>query len=153
MKLIPKRLLACTGALTLGAFELFAAGNVPNRSATQNRFLSQVETVLSMTPAQKDQAQMAFDEAKQAAQPVRQQLKETNQSLKAAIRSDNMDQIQRLSTAEGQEIGRLVTIRNTAVAKIYNSLTPDQRVKAEALQNMMMRSFRHAGAVIPSTKS
>src|SRR5579871_3914004 len=129
MKILPKQLVAYTGALTLGAFGLFAAGNIPHKSATQDRFLAQVETVLSMTPAQKDQAQMAFDQAKQAAQPIRQQLKETAQALKAAIRSDNTDQIQRLSSVEGQDIGQLVTIRSTAVAKIYKTLTPDQRVK------------------------
>ena len=139
--------------LTFGAFSLLAAATQPqNRAAAQNRFWSEVETVLAMTPAQRNQAQMAFDQARLEAQPVRKKLKETTQALKTAVKSNNASEIQKVSATEGQEIGKLVAIRSSAAAKVYQSLTPDQQPKAEALHQMMMRSFRHElnGAASPS---
>jgi hypothetical protein len=153
MRIISKQLVACTSVLTFGAFSMFAAATHPqNRAAAQNRFWSDVETVLAMTPAQKNQAQMTFDQARQEAQPVRKELKDTTQALKTAVKSNNTSEIQKLSATEGQEIGKLVAIRSSAAAKVYQSLSPDQQTKAEALHQIMMRGFRHElnGAASPS---
>lgn len=153
MRIFSKQLVAYTSVLTFGAFSLFAAGtHAQNRAAAQNRFWSEMETVLSMTPAQKSQAQMAFDQARQEAQPVRKELRETTQALKTAVQSNNTGEIQKLSAREGHEIGKLVAIRSSAAAKVYQSLTPDQQTKAEALHRMMRRGFRHEidGAPSPS---
>jgi hypothetical protein len=144
MKSISKQLLSCASVLALGAVGLFGAVNhAQNKTAGHDQFWSDVETVLAMTPAQKDQTQTAFDQAHQAALPIRKELRDTTQALKAAIKSDNTDQIQRLSTTEGQEIGQLISIRSGVMAKVYKSLTPDQRTKADALQKMMRRGLRH----------
>jgi hypothetical protein len=66
----------------------------------------------------------------------------TNKALESAIRSDDTAQIQRLSTTEGQEIGQLMAIRNSAFAKVYKTLTPDQRTRAEALQRIVEQGIR-----------
>jgi len=147
MKIIPRQLVACTGVLALSAVGLFAAVNGTqnnrNRKSRQDRFLTQIETVLAMTPSQQDQARMTFDQARQTAQPIRQELKTTTRQLHAAVRSDDTAQVKQLSTTEGQEIGQLLAIRSQAVAKIYKSLTADQQTRAQALQNLMMRSLRY----------
>lgn len=143
MKTIPKQLVACTGIAALSAVGLFAAvTNTPKSVTPHHGLLSELETVLVMTPAQRTQAESAFHEARQSVQPVRQQLRQTRTDLQAAIRSDDTAQIQRLSTAEGQEIGQLTAIQSLAFAKVYNTLTPAQRERAVALRQMMMRAMR-----------
>lgn len=145
MKFIPNQLAACAGIAAMSAVSLFAVAPHAQRSSSATMtpaFVGSVETVLGMTPNQKDQARTAFDQARQQAQPVQQELSNTRKSLEAAIRSDNTAEIQRLSTVEGQEFGQLAAIRSAAVAKVYKTLTPDQRTKAEALHNLLMPQMR-----------
>lgn len=139
MKFIPKQLVACAGVAVLGAAGLFAVAPHAQKSTTMTpAFVGSVETVLGMTPTQKDETQTAFEQARQKAMPIEQELRNTRQSLESAVRSDDTAQIQRLATVEGQEIGQLAAIRSTAVAKVYKTLTPDQRTKATALQQLLI---------------
>jgi len=142
MKIVPKQLVACAGVAALSAVGLIGAvTNAQKPARAREGFVNQMETVLAMTPAQRDQASAAFEQARQSALPIRQQLRETRKSLKAAIKSDDTAQIRRLSTTEGQEIGQLMAIRSEAMAKVYTTLTPDQRERAEALHHIMARRF------------
>lgn len=153
MKVIPTQLIATTGITALTAVGLFAVAPHAQKSSTETpAFVGSVETVLGMTPSQKDTTQTAFDQARQQAQPVRQQLMETWKSLEAAVRSDDTAQIQRLSTVEGQEIGQLAQIHSAAVAKIYKTLTPDQKQKATALEQLLMPEM-HQRAMREMTRS
>jgi Spy/CpxP family protein refolding chaperone len=143
MRIIPKQLVACTGVAALSAVGLFAtAPKAPKPPVSQNHFMGEIETVLALTPAQKDQAQTAFQEARQSARPIRQELTNTNKALETAIRSGNTAQINRLATTEGQEIGQLMAIRSSAFAKVYKTLTPDQKTRADALQRILMQGTR-----------
>ncbi len=143
MKTFSRQLAAFAGVGALASVGLFAAVS-PNRhtSGRQDRFIGDIETVLSMTAAQKDATHTAIVEARQAATPIRQELMNTNNDLQSAVKSDNTALIQHLSTTEGQEIGQLLAIRSSAVAKVYSALTPEQRVKADALHGMLMQAFR-----------
>lgn len=139
MKFIPKQLVACAGVAALSAVGLFAvAPHAQKNTAMTPAFVNSTETVLGMTPTQKDETQTAFEQARQKTMPIEQELRSTRQSLESAIRSDDTAQIQRLATVEGQEIGQLAAIRSTAVANVYKTLTPDQRTKANALQQLLM---------------
>lgn len=153
MKFIPSQLVAGAGIAALSAAGLFAVAPHAQRNTTNSpAFVSSIETVLGMTPTQKDQAQTCFQQAQQQAQPIRQQLQNTRSSLRAAIRNDDTAQIQRLSTVEGQEIGQLAAIHAGAVAKVYKTLTPDQRTKATALQDLLM-PYMHEQAMRPKAAS
>lgn len=95
-----------------------------------------------MTPSQKDQTQAAFQEARQSAQPIRNELMNTNKALEGAIRSDDTAQVRQLSTTLGREIGQLVAVRSTAFAKVYKTLTPEQKMRADALERMLTQGIR-----------
>jgi len=144
MRIIPKQLAALASVGAFASVGLFASALSPARipAGHQDRLITEIETVLAMTPAQKDQTQTAVQEARQAATPIRQDLMSTNRALRAAVRSDDTAQIQRLSTTEGQEIGQLLAIRSTAVSKVYKTLTPEQKVKADALRALMMHEMQ-----------
>ena len=143
MKFIPNSLAACAGAAALSAASLFAvAPHAQKSTAMTPAFVGSMETVLGMTPTQKDDAQTAFEQARQKALPIEQELRNTRQSLESAIRSNDTAQIQRLATLEGQEIGQLAATRSTAAAKVYKTLTPDQKTKANALQQLLIPAMR-----------
>jgi len=147
MKFIPSQLVAGAGIAALSAAGLFAvAPHAQKTTTTPPEFVSQIEIVLGMTSTQKDVTQTAFEQARQAAQPIRQELMNTRKSLEAAVRSDNTAQIQRLATVEGQEIGQLAAIRSTAAAKVYKTLTPDQKTKATALEQLLMPEHMRAAS-------
>lgn len=135
MKLFGRKIAAFTAVAALGAASLFAAQTTPaqfhGRHGRMGAFLSKY---LNLTDSQKTQTQSIFQGARQSAQPVRQQLQQTRQSLRAAVQSNDAAQIQQLSATEGGQIGQLTAIRSSAMAKVYQILTPDQQQKLAQLQ-------------------
>src|ERR1700757_2859490 len=80
-----------------------------------------------LTDDQKAQAKTIFQQSRQTAQPIRQQLMATRKSLHDAIQSGNTAQIQQLSATEGNEMGQLTAIRSASSAQVFAMLTPDQK--------------------------
>ena len=134
MNSLRNKFAAWTAIAALGAASLFAAQTAAaggHRHGGRGAFLS---SFLNLTPAQQTQAKSIFQDARQSGQPIRQQLKQTRQSLRAAVQANNTAQIQQLATAEGSQVGELAAIRSTAMAKVYQILTPDQQQKLASLQ-------------------
>jgi hypothetical protein len=149
---IPKQVTACAGVLALGAGGFaFQALHAQKRAVMQDRFVNDVATVLAMTPTQRDEAQTAFTDARKMAEPIREDLVKTRVALQDAVKSDDTTQIQRLSAAEGKDVGELVRIRSTAMAKVYKNLTPDQKTRATALHDLLME--RMEGSEYHGTRS
>ena len=140
---------AWTAVAALGAASLLSAQTAPaagsHRHGRMGAFLS---SYLNLTPAQQAQQKSIFQEARQSAMPVRQQLKQTRQSLRAAIQTNNVAQIQQLATTEGSQVGQLAAIRGEAMAKAYQILTPDQQQQLAKLQQSRQAAHqaRQSGA-------
>ena len=134
--------IAALGASSLLAAETTASGG--HRHGRHGAFLSE----LGLTDAQQAQTKSIFGAARQSAQPVREQLQQTRQSLRAAVQANNASQIQQLASTEGGEVGQLAAIRSTAMAKVYQILTPDQQQKLASLREARKaaRQARSAGA-------
>jgi Spy/CpxP family protein refolding chaperone len=98
----------------------------PHRGARLVRYLN-------LTPAQAAQARAEFQAARQAAQPIRQRLKQLHAAMFQAVRANDAAGIQRLSAREARLKGRVSAIRQEAFARIYSTLTPEQRAKADRL--------------------
>jgi Spy/CpxP family protein refolding chaperone len=130
MKILSSKLSAWTAVAALGTVSLFAQAPQQAPAQAQGRHkMARMATYLNLTSAQRAQARSIFREAHQSAMPVRQQLRETRQSLQAAIKSGNSDQIKQLAATEGNEKGELAAIRASAFAKLYPTLTPEQQQK------------------------
>jgi len=95
--------------------------------------LDHVAQVLNLTDSQKQQAQAIFERAQQAAQPVRQELRQNREKLAAAAKTNNAADIQTLATEQGRLLGKLIAIHTERSAKFYQLLTPEQRVKADQM--------------------
>lgn len=89
---------------------------------------------LNLTADQKTQAKAIMQAAKTAALPVRQQLQQGRASLEAAVKTGDGAQIQALAASLGTLQGQALAIRSGAMAKFYAILTPEQKAKAEQMQ-------------------
>jgi protein CpxP len=131
---------AVLGIASLGATSLFAAQTSAGGGHRHGRMDAFLSSYLNLTEAQQTQAKAIFHDARQSARPIRQQLQQTRQSLRAAVQANNSAQIQQLATTEGSQVGQLAAIRSTAMAKVYQVLTPDQQQKLTALQQARQAS-------------
>src|SRR6266550_901202 len=123
MQVLNKKIGAWMAVAALGTAGLFAQTPPSGRHFQhQGRFGAVMAAALNLTDAQKTQMKSIFDEARQSSQPVRQQLKQTRQSLQAAVQAGNSDQIQQLAATQGTELGQLTAIRASAHAKMFKIL-------------------------------
>jgi Spy/CpxP family protein refolding chaperone len=92
---------------------------------------------LNLTTVQKQQAKTIFGDARQKAEPVRQEMRQNREALYAAVKANNTSQIERLSAHQGELQGKALAIRSEAMAKFYAILTPEQRTKEDQMQSQM----------------
>jgi len=97
---------------------------------------------LNLTPAQKQQARAIFQQAKQSAQPIRQQLQQNREAFAAAVKANDTAQIQALASQQGTLAGQVAAIRGESMAKFYSSLTPDQKTKADQIQQKIQQRLQ-----------
>jgi periplasmic protein CpxP/Spy len=102
------------------------------RNFRQQRF-AKLSQELNLTDAQQTQAKAIFSQARQEAQPLRAQLKENREALRAAVKADNQSEIRKLSATRGNLMGKMAAIHSEAAAKFYQTLTSEQRMKADQL--------------------
>ena len=115
----------------------------PAFRAMRARRLARMAQFLSLTNAQKEQAKAAFQQARQQAQPIRTQLQQNRQALADAVKAGKSDtEIQSLANTTGTLMGQLVAIRTGAFAKVYATLTPDQKAKADQWREQMRNRFQ-----------
>lgn len=97
---------------------------------------------LNLTDAQKQQAKTILQQAKQNAEPLRQQLKTNREALAAAVKANDVAQIHSLSAQQGNLQGQLLGIRSDARAKVYATLTPEQKAKADEMRQKIRERMK-----------
>ena len=147
MQVLSKKMGVWMAVAALGAASLFAQTPPPARHNHQHGRLA---AALNLTDAQKSQVKSIFQQAHQSAQPVRQQLKQTRQSLQAAVKAGDSNQIRQLASTEGTEMGQLAAIHASARAQMFKMLTPEQQQKLSTIQASMhsRRRGRAPGAAV-----
>lgn len=97
---------------------------------------------LNLTPAQASQAKAEFQAVRQSAQPIREQLKQVHLAMFQAVRVNDTAKIDQLSAQAAGLKGQISALRHQAFARIYSTLTPEQRAKADQLP-AHLRQMRH----------
>jgi Spy/CpxP family protein refolding chaperone len=105
-----------------------------NRQEWAQRRFDRMATYLNLTDAQKTQAQQYMQEARTSAKALMPELKQNREALQAAIKADNKADIERLSAEKGRLMGKMMAIHSEAFAKVYQTLTPDQKAKADQMK-------------------
>lgn len=89
---------------------------------------------LSLTDAQKTQAQTIFTAAETASQTAQGQLASAREALQATVKANSPDaEIDRLAAALGVLQGQLLAIQTKASAKFYALLTTEQKAKYDQM--------------------
>jgi periplasmic protein CpxP/Spy len=130
------------GALAAGmAFAQTSAGTAPaapaaaaKGKAVRGSLHHRMVKGLGLTDAQKQQAKAIFKQTKTANAPLRAQLQQNRQALSAAVKANDIGQIRQLTQVQGNLKGQAMAARAEGMAKFYATLTPDQKTKADRIQ-------------------
>jgi len=151
---IGKKLMTFVTAGVVSAGLLLAQGPPPGRrgapagdpAARAERMKGFMAEYLNLTESQKQQAEQIFKAAREAAQPLRDQLKAGHTQMTDAIRAGKSDQeLQAIADAQGALMAQVSGIHAKAAAKFYAILDPAQKEKAGKLQNGLMGGMFGAG--------
>ncbi len=111
----------------------------PSPAAMVQHQVQRYTTLLSLTPAQVEQATTFFNAEVTAHQSSRASERTAHQALEAAIKANDTATIQSTATALGQMEGEMLAAHALARAQFYAILTADQKTKyAELEQEHMM---------------
>jgi Spy/CpxP family protein refolding chaperone len=103
-------------------------------------------TLLSLTPAQAEQATSFFTTEATTRQNSRASERTAHQALDAAIKANDTATIQSTATTLGQMEGEMLAAHALAQAQFYAILTADQKTKfGELEQEHMMRGRGFGG--------
>ena len=117
-----------------------------NRQAWIEHRFDRLSAYLNLTDAQKTQAQAVLKEAHESGAKFAPQMKQNREAMAAAIKAGNTSEIERLAAAQGNLMGKTMATRDEAFAKIYQTLTPDQRAKADHMREQFRaRSHERTG--------
>lgn len=113
------------------------------RRASMRGRLQHLAQVLNLTDSQKHEVRTIFQQARESARPVRQELRQNREALTAAAKAgkSNAD-IEQLAGHQGRLLGQLASIRTEASAKFYQMLTPEQRAKADQVHQQFRQRIR-----------
>jgi protein CpxP len=90
---------------------------------------------LNLTPAQQQQSDTIFADAKQKTESLHREMRQNREAIHAAVKANNTSQIDQLSSHQGELVGQALAIRSQAMAKFYAILTPEQRTKADEMRS------------------
>jgi protein CpxP len=144
--------MAALGCLAAGMAFAQAAGpgqarrNPLGSGAIRQRLLNN----LDLTADQKAQVKNITQQARTQAQPDQRQLQQTRKALEAAVKS-NSAQIPSLSATAGQLQGRLLAVREQAMAQVYALLTPDQKTKLDRMEQRLRQRTGRRGSTGQAT--
>ena len=66
-------------------------------------------------------------------------MKQNRQAFAAAVKANDTAQIQTLAGQQGNLMGQVAAIRGASMARFYSTLTPDQRTKADQIQQKIQQ--------------
>ena len=111
----------------------------------QHRPGARIAQYLNLTPAQEAQATAEFQTVRQSAQPIRAQLKQVRLAMFQAVRANDSAKIDQLSAQEANLKGQISALRQQAFARLYTTLTPEQKAKADQLPAHLRQMRQHNG--------
>jgi Spy/CpxP family protein refolding chaperone len=136
-------LFAALGLLTMAQAQS-APHTPPTPAAMAEHQVQRYTTLLSLTPAQVEQATTYFTAEATARQNARASEHTAHQALEAAIKANDTATIQSTATTLGQMEGEMLAAHAVAQAQFYATLTADQKSKfAELEEEHMMGGPGH----------
>jgi Spy/CpxP family protein refolding chaperone len=137
-------LLAALGLLPMALAQTPPPHTPPTPAAMAEHQVQRYTTLLTLTPAQVEQATTIFTTEATTHQNSRASERTAHQALEAAIKSNDTATIQSTSTTLGQMTGEMMAAHALAQAQFYAILSADQKTKfGELEQEHMMGGPGH----------
>ena len=126
-------------ALAQGFSGMGMHGKGMHGQGSHEQMLQHLATALNLTDAQKQQVQAIMDATHSSIKDIHARLEETHKQLAAATANGQFDeaQVRTLANQQGQLEADVTVEHFRAMSKVFAVLTPEQRVKAEALHKHM----------------
>ena len=138
-------LLTSALTLALSTAGLMAKTDAASENGRAHRF-EKMSSALNLTPQQQEQAKAIFHSEREAAKPVREQLRQERKEVRAAIESGKpAAEVQQLATREGKALGTMAGMHAAAFSKFYAMLNPDQRQKLNSLHEQWQQHRERRG--------
>ena len=113
---------------------LKAAFKVPKSAAKQTKYLNSLTALLSLTPAQQEQAATIFANAAGTRVAAHSELQAVHQTLADAVKNNDATSISRASRSLGALLSQRISNGALANAAFFQLLTPDQQIKFSQFQ-------------------
>src|SRR6266850_2747272 len=125
----------------------FQGPGMHGKGEGHGEMLEHMSRALNLTDAQKQQAKEIMDSVESTASGIHAKLDEVHKQLEAATANGQFDeaQVRTLANQQAQLEADMTVEHLRAMSKVYAILTPEQRVKAEALHKNMESHERHPG--------
>ncbi len=143
MKITRKKLFAFAAAavLALSAVVVVAQQEMKERrhdpTAMVQHRVDHLTKVLSLTPAQQQQATTIFTNAATSGKALHDQMRAAHENLKAAVDKNDAAGIDQASNAIGGLMGQMTATHAKVHAALFQVLTPDQQAKFTQLEHRM----------------
>lgn len=135
--------VALTAAFAFAQNPHHAARAGAGRQAMLERGFARMAQHLGLTDTQKEQAKAVFEQARQQAEPLRVQMKQNREAIAQAVKAGKPDaELQSLAATSGTLMGQLTAIHLQAMSKVYATLTPDQKQKADQMHQQLKTRFQ-----------
>jgi Spy/CpxP family protein refolding chaperone len=131
-------LFAILGLLPMAQAQTPPTHTPPSPAAIAQREVQRYTTLLTLTPAQAEQATTFFTADATARENARTNERTAHQALETAVKSNDTATIQSTSAALGQIQSELTASHATARAQFYAILTAEQKTKFEQLEQEHM---------------
>ena len=115
-----------------------------HRQWNRGQRFERAATQLNLTDDQKQQARSIWQAARASSQPLAQQLRQSRQAVRDAVKAGKSGaDLDQLTANVGNLAGQMATLRTKAFSQFYAMLTPDQRTKADQMADHVRGMFMH----------
>ena len=135
------------GAAFLALGHGFQGPGMHGKGEGHGDMLEHMSRALDLTDAQKQQVKGIIDSVVPIADGLHAKLEDIHKQIATATANGQFDeaQVRSLATQQAQLDADLMVEHLRAMSKVYSILTPEQRVKAEALHKHMESHEGHPG--------
>lgn len=139
-------LLKVVAILALSSvFVMAQHGTPPDPAQMMQHHIDHLTRMLSLTPAQQQQATAIFGEVANNARTVHDQMQTAHQSLQSAIQKNDTAGIEQASNTIGTLTAQMTAAHAKAEAALFQTLTPDQQTKFTQMQGHHGGMHGHGG--------
>ena len=95
--------------------------------------LETISAELALDVQQRNQIKAIFDQTREAARPVQEELQKLRQSMKDVVKAGKDAEVKALSVKIGDQHERLAALQGNAFGRVIKLLKPDQKNKADPI--------------------